>query len=702
MTVAEMVAPSGVQQLSKLAGSAVNKVKGVVGLSDSESSAAQTDLAATAATTDTGNVISGDTPLPGTPTNNKEFNETLKRFRDSLSINPVAKTSLVAIVYESIDAEFSAVVANAFADEYIKSVLDRRQALKDEVSAWMDGRITEMAARLAESEQVLQAFKEANGLLDFNGGVGRLNEEELLRTSTELADARSVLASSAEMFRTIQQYKNSSPELLETLPAVQSDILVRSVKTEFGRAQRDLSELRNRYGSRHPRIIDAESRLASLRTTLDGHIERIVATLENDYRLAQQRVASLQSTLSEGKQNIQLIGQQKIRLETLEREVVTNRDQYDNLLSRMSETRSTDGLDEANATVAESAWVPTAPVKPKKVIIVMTALFFSLLLATALALLIEYLDDTVNTAEDIERRLKTKLLGVLPLVNRKFFDRKKDLPLTPYEIVEESETFAEAVNTCRTALSVKKDDRPQVILITSSVPDEGKSTVALNLAYSFGQMERTLLIDCDLRRPSIGKALGVTEVGVGLAGYLKKDIFSKLNVRRNVMDSFDCVTSGELPDKPLEMLSSAKFSQLVNRLRKHYDRIIIDSAPIHVVSDAMVLSRVADEVLYVVRPHKTSIKLIGNGLARLSEVGASIAGICVSQVEEEHLQPNGGFEFHGFGVDYHNYGKHYRYNEKPAVKPTMFNKQAKNDPQSAPNKNHPLDNSSGGGVEVIG
>jgi len=276
----------------------------------------------------------------------------------------------------------------------------------------------------------------------------------------------------------------------------------------------------------------------------------------NDYRLAQQQVASLQSTLDEGKQNTQLIGQQRIRLETLERAVAANRDQYENLLVRMSETRSTDGLDEANATVAENAWVPTAPVKPRKVIIVGFAVFFSLLIAAAIALLVEFLDDTVNNVEDIERRLKTKLLGVLPLVERRFFKRQKDLPLTPVEVFKESETFVEAINTCRTALSLQKEDMPKVILVTSSVPDEGKSTVALNLAYSFGQMERTLLIDCDLRRPSIGKSLGVNETGVGLSGYLQQDLFTILNVRRNVLDTFDCLTSGELPDRPLELLST--------------------------------------------------------------------------------------------------------------------------------------------------
>ena len=385
-----------------------------------------------------------------------EFEGILKNFRQSLQIKPVAKTKLVTIVYESTDPEFSALTANTVASQYIESVLERRNTLEGKASEWMDQRITELKLRLDESEEVLLSFKKANGLVELDGGVSRLGEQELLLKSSELGAARSELSSASDLYRKIESYKNSSPQLLETLPFVQSDILVRSVKTELGQAQRDLLEAQNRYGDKHPRIIDTRSRLESLRSTLNGHIERVVTTFESDFQLLQQRVQSLEANIALDKENIQVIGQKKITLDALEREVDANRDQYNRLFDRITETRTADGLDEANAVVAEAAWTPTDPIKPNKGFIIGFAALFSLLLAAAVAFVLEYLDDTVSSSEDIEGRLKTKLLGVLPLVERSRSRKNNSLPLTPKDAIETSETFLEAVSTCRTGLSINR------------------------------------------------------------------------------------------------------------------------------------------------------------------------------------------------------------------------------------------------------
>jgi len=339
---------------------------------------------------------SGDADL-ATRFRGAEYDELLSQFRDSLRINPVAKTKLVNISYESTNPEFSALAANAIANQYIESVLERRKGVKDGATAWMDGRITELKLKLDESESALLSFKESNGLITLDGGVGRLSEQELLLTSSELASAKSELSNARDLYRKIQNFKSSSPQLLESLPIVQNDALVRSVKTELGQAQRDLDGLRNRYGSKHPRIVDAQSRLASLRSTLNGHIERIVVTSENDYQLLQQRVDSLSASIAQGKESIQVIGQQKIILDALEREVSANRDQYNTLFDRITETRTTDGLDEANAVVAEAAWVSSKPIKPSKMLIVALTILGSLLLASLICFLIEFLDDTVSS-----------------------------------------------------------------------------------------------------------------------------------------------------------------------------------------------------------------------------------------------------------------------------------------------------------------
>ena len=651
--IVEALAPSSLQRLiEKLprpVGSVLSKTLAVFRSDDGASASAPSSLA-TNGGTPAENIVVGPADVRGAA----DYEKTLKRFRQSLRIDSVAKTKLVSIAFESADPEFSALAANMVADQYIESVLERRNALEDRASEWMEQRLAQLKLKLDESEETLLSFKRANGLIELDGGVSRLGEQELLLRNAELAEARSEISDMGDLYRKLESYKISSPELLETLPFVQSDVLVRSVKTELGQAQRDLVEARNRYGPKHPIIVDVRSRLESLRSILDGHIERAVTTFENDYQLLQQRIRSLEENVAFSKENIQAIGQQRITLEALEREASANRQQYDRLYDRFTEIRTADGLDEANAVVAEAAWAATDPVKPNKAFIVALAAGFALLLSAFVAFLLEYFDNTVNSAEDIEKRLKKKLLGVLPIVGRESSKRESLLPITPSEVIKTSDTYLEAVNTCRTALSIREDNHLQVILVTSSVPHEGKSTVSLNLAHSFGRLERTLLIDCDLRRPSVARALGLPAETKGLTNVLKRE--PKNCLRRNVFGSIDCLTSGPVPEQPLEPLSSDRFVELIEKLRTVYDRIIIDSAPTHVVSDALVLSKLADGVLYVVKPRTASIDVINSGLSRLADCGASVVGVCMSHVDIDKQKAHDGFEFHGLGTGYHGYG----------------------------------------------
>lgn len=592
------------------------------------------------------------------------YNRIINRFRESMKISPVVKTKLVTITYESTSPVYSALVANTVAAQYIENTVEQRKLRRGDASDWMDSRIQDLKIKLEDSENELLAFKKANGLIDLNGDVSRLEDQQLLFMSRELSEAKGELSSAEDLYLKTQKYKDSSPKLLETLPYVQNNVSVRSAGSDLERAQRDINELRNRYGAKHPRVVDARSKYASLRTALNDNIARAVAVFENDYQLLQLRVETLEASIVQSKENFQGIGQQKITLDALEREATANREQYNRMFDRITEIRATDGLDEANAVISEAAWVPTNPVRPNKLIIVGIVMLASVLLAVAIAFVKEYLDDTVNKKADIEKRLKSKILGVIPVVGPGSKRAKHDGPVTPSYAADTSETFQEAVNTCRTALTINSAEDSKVILVTSSVPNEGKSTLSLNLAYSFGKMERTLLIDCDLRRPSIAAALGAPADGSGLTNLLLGISVTPGTIQHGVWGTFDCLTSGPIPEKPQELLASEKFADGLKSLRNHYDRIIIDSPPTLVVSDAIILSQLADEVLYVVKPHETPIKLVDNGLSRLAEACASVAGICISQVDINKSKSYGDLEFHGFGLNYQGYGKYFTENEQ--------------------------------------
>jgi len=577
-------------------------------------------------------------------------------FMSRMAIEPVRRTKLVKISYESSRSEHAALVANTIGEEYINSYLDAKLELTTRASTWLNSRLIELKGTLDESEDRLIQFKQDNGLVDVGGSVGRLNEQELLLVTAELAQARSDLSAKADLYNEVQALRDQ-PDLLESLPAFQADPLVQRVKIDQGQAQRTLDELLNRYGERHPRVVDANSQLATLNLTLAGHVARVAGSVANEFQLAQQRVASIQAKLSSGKTEIQAIGSKKFELDSLEREVATNRSIYDTFFSRINEAKSADGLETANARISDYALPPVSAFKPKKQLIIALAALASLVLSMLMAFLYEQLDETVKGTHDVESRLGLKLLGILPLIKGGIFNRQRELPLSPLEIDDKKRTFTESVNTARTAICLADGAvKRKIIVITSSVPGEGKSTAAINLAYSLSQMEKVLLIDCDMRRPTLAKAAGFDKSTNGLSNLITQTASAKNCIVRGVFDgALDLLPSGPIPDQPLELLSSKRFEKILNQLTRHYDRIVIDSAPTQAVSDALVLAKHSDAVVYVIKSHDTSIELAKRGTQRLLQIGAPLSGVLITQVDIDKITAYGGDYYYQGYYDYYGY-----------------------------------------------
>jgi len=580
----------------------------------------------------------------------------LAAFQGRLSVAPVRKTKLVNISFESADPVLAARVANTVGQQYITAYLDSKLEMTNKAQEWLGERLGTLKTQLDEAEDRLIAFKQENGLVDVDGGVARLNEQQLLLLTAELAQARSELASARDIAREVTRVQDQ-PDLLQSIPAIQADALVQGVRIQQGTAQRELDELRNRYGDRHPRVVDAIGRLASLDNTLQGHIRRVIGTVQKDLQLAEQRVASINANLASGKSDIQAIGNKKFELDALQREVTTKQGIYDQFYSRISEANSADGLETANARVSDYARPPVAPVKPKKQLIIALAALASLVLSMLMAFLYETMDDTVKSTNDIEGKLGLKLLGILPLIKGGMFGRNQELPLDPTQISDKKGTFSESVNTARTALTLDEGEGGRkVVMVTSSVPGEGKSTAAINLAYSFAQLERVLLIDCDLRRPTVAKAAGLDKNVTGLSNLITRTATARECIKRGMFGgTVDVLPSGPIPDQPLELLSSARFAKILEQLSDHYDRIVIDSAPTQAVSDALVLSKLCDGVVYVVKSHDTSLDLVKRGVQRLEQVKARLAGVLITQVDIDKITSYGGDYYYQGYYDYYGY-----------------------------------------------
>ena len=475
------------------------------------------------------------------------------------------------------------------------------------------------------------------------------SQMEVRMTLTEqaadwLSSRLGVLKSNLELSaKNLQDYREKN-NLIETgsdggifaLSASQ----VQEINQRLVDAQFKATEISKRYGPKHP-----------------------------TYAQAMIEVSEMQRALNEAKADAMDIGKKQFKLQELQREVETNRALYDTFFTRIKEANESLQLETSNARVVDKAISPTKSIKPKKGLIVVVSLVLSLMLATGLAFLLDYLDTTLKTPEDVEQKLGVSMLGMVPFVaesQRKRKDKKKKKEGLNILFLDPAEHgYSEAIRTVRTSVALSGIDRPhKVILLTSSVPSEGKTTTSLNLAVSLAQMEKVLLIDADMRRPSIGKTLGIPPNSPGLANVVAGTAELDDCLLHLEEANIDVLTAGMIPPNPLELLSSHRFEEIIRGLSERYDRIVIDSPPSILVSDALVLSKIVDAVLYVIRSDATSHGTAKSGLARMKAANAPLIGVVLNKVNMRRAA-----KYYGAYSGYYNYGYGYGYGHRPDKEP---------------------------------
>ena len=392
----------------------------------------------------------------------------IKTFHQRLSIKPLRKTKLVEISYLSTDPELAAEISNSIAQQFITSYIEGRIDRTSSVTAVLTDRLSELKHLLDVSKDRLLEYKRFNGILEVDGRVGRLNEQQLQIVTAELAEAKSRLAEQDSLYEKIRSLGGRT-DLLESIPAIQADSLVQRSKIEQSQAQRQLDELLNRYGQRHPRVIDARSQLDTIKITLQNHVNRVVNTIVNDYRLAQTNVNAIEAKLDSSKEDFQILGEKTLELEELESQVVTNQSIYDAFYSQINQVKSATGLESSNAEISDPAIAPTDPVRPKKLLILAIAAIASLLLAMFIALLYEQLNNTLKSSADIQSKLGQRLLGILPQVKSGIL-KHSHIPVNPGLLIKYSpnltgkkkesvEKYFEMVESARTAVCLSDDEK---------------------------------------------------------------------------------------------------------------------------------------------------------------------------------------------------------------------------------------------------
>ncbi|NAW98147.1 exopolysaccharide regulatory tyrosine autokinase VpsO [Vibrio sp. V23_P3S9T160] len=581
----------------------------------------------------------GTTEISLEERNYRENRLVLKAFKSGLEISPIRKTQLVNIFYTSKDPKLSAQIANEIGNVFMDSHIEDKLQVELKANSWLNNRMGDLREKLKESEVQLQTFLKSEGLVDIQG-VESLASQELEELTSQLNKTRDRRVAAETLYLVAQTYSRQDSDLsaLASIPEISNHPTIRDVKLAEVQAERKVSELSKRYGDKHPKLKAAQAELASVKRNLNSELKQLLNGINNELQAAKQAESSLHRELEKRKSEFQSLSVKNARYSELKREVQTNRELFDLFLSRQKETSASSDFNATIARFTDFANPPLAPSKPNRKLIVLLAFVASFGLACVVAFIADAVNDTFLDIKQVEKQLSLSLLGIIPAIKT-----RGPLTLKTYFDSKHRE-LTEAIRTVRTGyLLANTNKEHHVVMVTSSLPEEGKTTSSINLAFSLAQMEKTLLIDCDLRKPSVAHRFGISGSQPGMSNLLIGTHTIEECLYTDEESGLDVLTSGVVTDNPLELISSPKFASLLEELKTRYSRIVIDTPPCLAVSDAFMLSQYVDSTILVINAPQTRTKVARDVVGRLTQQGARIDGVILNKLNTKKASNYSGY-----------------------------------------------------------
>jgi polysaccharide biosynthesis transport protein len=566
-------------------------------------------------------------PAPSEPDETQDQAKVIDRFLDRLNVAPVRNSRLVDVTFRSRDARLAAQVTNAIARGYIEQSLEFKFMSSKEASDWLTEQLNDQRQKVEQSEAKLQEYREQNDALSLEQGQD-ITVQKLADLNAAVTRAKTLRIEREAIYRQIAAIQNN-PAALDAFPAILSNGFIQQQKSELASLQRQLASLSEKFGDKHPDIIRIKSAVEIADSKLRGEVAKVVQSVKNDFLAAQTQERSMVAALEQQKGEALGLGKKGIEYGVLQRDAESNRLIYNSLLQRAKETSVSGELKTSNIRVVDPAETPVSPVSPKRALNMLIALFGGGFLAFGLAFFFEYLDNRIKTPDELKQHLGLPSLGLVPVLK----NPSGHQPLISNSVPAD---FAEAFRTIRTnVLFSSADEGARTVVVTSTGPGEGKTTITANLAIGFAQAgQRVLLIDADMRRPRVHEILTINQepglsnlmVGTAKAGHC---------VRRTSIANLWTLPAGKIPPNPAELLGSLRFREFIKSLGQHFEWVIVDSPPVMAVADATILANLATGVVFVVGSDMTSRHGAKAALDQLEHARARFIGAVLNKVDLE-------------------------------------------------------------------
>ena len=577
------------------------------------------------------------------------------RVRGAVSVRIEGRSRVLAVTARSPDPKMAAAIVNTLADLYLLEQLEAKFEATRRAADWLDDRVRDLRRQVEASERAVEEYRREQGLIE--GKDTTVTEQQISEINTQLILARTKTAEAGARLRQIRTLLRSERGV-ESAAEVLASPLIQSLRERESDVTRRAAEMATEYGPRHPKMINVEAELEDVRARLEAEVEKIVHGLDNELEVARIRERTLARNLESLKEEVAKLNTSSGRLRVLEREAAANRTLFDTFLSRWKETGRQEEIQHADARIISYAEVPAAPVSPKKRRIVGAALGLSVFLGIVLVYLIEQLDSGFRSSEQIESATGIGTLGLVPLLTGLRLRRRQPVA---YVLDRPASSFAESLRTLYTGILLSNVDAPpKSILITSSLPDEGKTVISTAMARLLARSGRkVLLIDADLRRGQIAKVLGLPNE-YGLVEILGRRQHAPGEVIRHDAESgLHVLTTGRtVVPNPSDLLGSERMRALLEACGRTYDLIVIDSPPVHLVSDTRILSHLVDKTVFAIRWTTTRREVAVLGIKQLVESGASVAGVVLSMVD---VRKNARYSYADSGYYYGSSRKYRKY-----------------------------------------
>ncbi|MQA29572.1 MAG: polysaccharide biosynthesis tyrosine autokinase [Luteitalea sp.] len=552
----------------------------------------------------------------------------LDAFLNRLTVTPVRNSSLVDVKVQSLDPVLAAQLANGLAAAYIAQTEDRKQTASRQASVWLSEQLQAQRKQVEDSEVALQRYRESNDAMSLEE-PNNIVVQKLTELNATVTKAKTDRIGKEEIYRRVQAVKND-PELLNSIPQILSNTYVQQLKAELILLQREELQLSNQLGDRNPELIKLRSVLRMAEGRLASEVDKIVLSLQSEYESSLAQEQSLVAALEAQKAEALALNRKGIDYGALQREATSNRQIFETLLQRARETGISGGLaTTSNIQVVDSANIPRAPVWPRKQRSLLLAALSGAVLAVGFAFFVDYLDTRLRSPEDFKKHLGLPFLGLVPLVPAEHLSGGE--PLINSGVPP---TFAEAFRAVRTSvLFSSTENSPRTLMVTSTGPNEGKTTVAANLAIALAQAgQQVVLIDADLRRPRVHTVFGQPQEP-GLSNVLTGLTSAADALRTTNVSGMWLLPAGSSVPNPADLLGSARFKTFLQALGKQCEWVIIDSPPVLAVTDASLIAHLSSGVLFVVGADKTNRHAAQAALERLDAARAPFLGGVLNLVD---------------------------------------------------------------------